>query len=175
MPQVSTKSLKQRTGLSLLTIRKALKSAGVQADSVGSVDEAAALAAIAANVDPARTAGHAVGGKGDVAEASGAATRGKLGTLADAKARSEIARADKLEIENRRRAGELVERAAVERAGVALFTQTRIALLAIASKVAPRLLGITDALDAQRIVDEAIREALAAFAEDQQALAEILA
>lgn len=174
MPQASTQTLKQRTGLSLPTIRKALKAAGVHADSAGSFDEATALAAIAANVDPARTAGHAVGGKGDVAEASGAGTRGALSTLADAKTRSEIARADKLEIENRRRAGELVERAAVERAGIALFAQTRIALMAVGSKIAPKLLNIADALTAQRLVEDAIRAALEALADEHAAMAEVL-
>ena len=175
MPLISTKAIKQSTGLSLPTIRKALKAAAVVPNSAGQYDEAAALAAIASQVDPARTAGHAVGGKGEVAEASGGSTRGSLNGYADARARSEEMRAQKLELEVRKRNGELVERAAVERAGVALFVQTRIALMAVGSKVAPQLLGVANALDGQRIVDEAIREALTAFANETAAIADILA
>jgi hypothetical protein len=174
MPLVSTKAIKQNTGLSLPTIRKALKAAGVGANSAGKYDEGAALAAIASQVDPARTAGHAVGGKGEVAEATGPAARASLNTYADARARSEEMRAQKLELEVRRRSSELVERAAVTRAGVSLFTQTRIALMAVPSKVASKLLNIADALEAQHIVEDAIRDALTVFADEQKAIAEVL-
>lgn len=174
MPIVTTKSLKSKTGLSLPTIRAAIKAAGIAADTTGNYDEAAALAAIKAQVDPARTAGHAVGGKGEVAEASGNATRGSLNTYADARAVSERYRAEKLSLEVRRSSGGLVERAAVERAGVMLFTQVRVALMAVGSKVAPKLIGVTEALDVQRVVEDGIREALTVLANEQAAIAEIL-
>jgi hypothetical protein len=169
MPFVTTKVLKTKTGLSLPTIRAALKAAEIIADATGKIDEAAALIALAEQVDPARTAGHAAGGFGEVAESTDAKTRGSLNTYADARAISEQMRARKLELEILHRSGELVEREQVKQIGVSIITSAKINLLALPSKLAPKLLGLSDAAVAQRIVEDAITEVLNALADDLNA------
>jgi hypothetical protein len=167
MPFVTTKTLKFKTGLSLPTIRAALKAAEVKADATGKFLEAAALAALAEQVDPARTAGHAAAGQGDV-------TGKPISAYADARANSERMRARKLELEILSRSGELVDREQVKQIGISIITSARIALLAVPSKVAPKLLDIKHALDAQRIVEEAIRDALGDLADELKFVAEVL-
>jgi hypothetical protein len=166
MPFVTTKTLKLKTGLSLPTIRAALKAANIEADT-GKFDEVSALAALAAQVDPARTAGHAAAGLGDVSSKP-------ISAYADARANSERMRARKLELEILSRSGELVDREQVKQIGTSLITSARIALLAVPSKVAPKLLDIKNALDAQRIVDQAIRDALGDLADELKFVAEVL-
>ena len=157
VPNVSLKRLKTETGLSIPTLRDACRRAGVPEDA-GCYDRDLALAAVRAQVDPARVAGHAVSGLGNVPIAN---------TYADARARSETARAEKLELETLVRRGELVERAAVTASCTEIVVRVRTALLGIGTRAAPLVLGKTDLLETINTINAAARQVLGELADDQ--------
>ena len=160
MPFVSAKQLKALCGLSIPTIRAACDRAGVAAVA-GNFDQDAALAAIAAEVDPARTAGHALSGLGDVSPTA------TVSAYASARARSEEARASKLELDAAIRTGRLVEREAVTAALVEVVVKVRTALLGIGSRAAPIVSGKTDLLEIADAINACAREVLGELADDQ--------
>ena len=160
MPFVSVKQLKAETGLSIPTIRAACERAGVPTVA-GAYDHDAALAAIRAEVDPARTAGHALGGLGDLTPTA------PVSAYASARARSEEARASKLELDASLRIGRLVEREAVTAALVEIVVKVRTALLGIGSRAAPLVMGRSDMLEIAEIINGAAREVLGELADDQ--------
>ena len=158
MPNVSVKQLKIDTGLSVPTIRDACRRAGVPSIA-GHFDRDAALAAVRSQVDPARVAGHAVAGLGNVPV---------VNSYADARARSETARAEKLELETSVRRGELVERAVVQATGVDFIVRVRTALLSVGSRAAPQVIGKTDHLTIADIINVTVREVLGELATHDQ-------
>ena len=160
MPFVSAKQLKAQTGLSVPTIRAACERAGVPAVA-GNYDHDAALAAIRAEVDPARTAGHAVSGLGNVSPTA------PVSAYASARARSEEARAAKLELDAALRSGRLVEREAVTAALVEIVVKVRTALLGIGTRAAPVVIGKTDMLEIADAINDAARDVLGELADDQ--------
>jgi hypothetical protein len=152
MPFVSAKFLKAETNLSVPTIRSAC--ALVRVPMQGDLyDRDAALAAIKAEVDPARVAGHAASGLGNQAVST-------VSTLASARARAEDARAHKLETENARADGRLVEREAVIAAGCDLIARVRGALLSVGQRAAPVVSGMTDHRKIADAINLAVREVL---------------
>ena len=155
MSLVSVKQLKVETGLSIPTIRDACRRANV-ACNAGHFDRDAALAAVRSQVDPARVAGHAVSGLGNVAVPN---------TYADARARSETARAEKLELETSVRKGELVERQAVTDSITEIVVRVRTAILGIGTRAAPLVLGDTDMLSVITKINHAAREVCAELAD----------
>ena len=160
MPFVSAKQLKAETRLSVPTIKSACERAGVPAVA-GNYDHDAALAAIRNEVDPARTAGHALGGLCDLTPTA------PVTAYASARARSEEARASKLELDASLRIGRLVEREAVTAALVEIVVKVRTALLGIGSRAAPLVMGRSDMLEIAEIINGAAREVLGELADDQ--------
>ena len=160
MPFVSAKQLKVETGLSVPTIRSACERAAVPSHA-GNFDHDAALAAIRDNVDPARTAGHALGGAGDLSPSA------PVSAYASARARSEEARAQKLELDAAIRSGRLVERESVTLALVEIVVKVRTALLGIGSRAAPLVIGRTDMLEIAEIINGAARDVLGELSDEQ--------
>lgn len=157
MSLVSAKQLKTETGLSVPTIRDACLRSGV-AETDGFYDRDAAIAAVKGNVDPSRVSGHAASGLGGQ---SGSA----ISALAISRARAEEARARKLETENARIDGTLVERAAVIAAGCDLIARVRGALLSVGQRAAPVVSGLTDHLTIADAINAAVREVLGELAD----------
>ncbi len=166
---LTVRDLKSRTGLDPKTIRKHLREAGVQEPMSGHFEAAAALRVLEARVDPQRRSEHLAAGRGNAA-----GSERPIGALAAAKAETEQLKADKMRLDVRKRQGELVERAAVIRELTSVVAQSRVALMALGSKLAPKLIGLTDALEAQRIVDDAIRGQLNALADQLMTQADAL-
>lgn len=73
--------------------------------------------------------------------------------------------ADKLEMENALRRGELREAADVDAAVIAAFTRVRSRLLAVPSKLAPKVVTAEDANAAEAEISVAIREVLRELSE----------
>ena len=160
MPFVSVKQLKAETRLSVPTIKAACERAGVP-NVAGAFDHDAALAAIRAEVDPARTAGHAVSGLGDLTPTA------PVSAYASARARSEEARASKLELDAALRTGRLVERESVTLALTEIVVRVRTALLGIGTRAAPIVIGKTDMLEIADAINAAARDVLEELADDQ--------
>lgn len=73
--------------------------------------------------------------------------------------------ADKLQMENALRRGELREAADVDAAMIAANTRVRAKLLAIPAKLAPKVITANDANEAETMLSEAIREVLRELSE----------
>ena len=81
------------------------------------------------------------------------------------KARKDAAHAEKAEMENAVRRGELLELSTVQTAGVDMALRVRARLMRIPSAAAPLLLGVEDQIDIQEIVEDQIRDALTELSE----------
>ncbi|QDM28400.1 hypothetical protein FNL56_21505 [Tardiphaga sp. vice304] len=148
-----------------------VKAAAVAADlphGRGGFNEDNLRAAVEDFADPARIAGHAASsGKTTLATTS-------TNTLANARARAEEARADKLELEHRVRVGELVEREAVTNVATDLIAAVRTSLLSLGYRIAPLITGSTDPQAIAGIINEQIRTALRELADPDRFLDEVL-
>jgi hypothetical protein len=97
-----------------------------------------------------------------------------LAALASARAASEQARARKLLLECESKERRLVEREAVTKAALEFATHVRNSLLGLSAKAAHRFVGVRTAEDAERILEELIREELTALSDvDAYVLGEI--
>lgn len=85
-------------------------------------------------------------------------------SLALAKLRKELALAERAELDVAERKGELMPRAEVEQATVARILEVRAALLGLAARVTPRVVG-QDGATVHGIVDEEARRICEGFAE----------
>lgn len=93
--------------------------------------------------------------------------------LVDERARLAKEQADKAQMENAARRGELVERADVDAAVVAAFTRVKSRLLAIPSKAAPVLLQAEDAPEAEIMIRQAVVEALTELSDPDELVASL--
>ncbi|MGJ0534276.1 hypothetical protein [Methylocystis sp.] len=88
-----------------------------------------------------------------------------LAALASARAASEQARARKLLLECETKERRLVEREAVTKAALEFAMHIRNGLLGFPARVAHKLVGAADAEAIERVLDDAIREELAALSD----------
>lgn len=152
------RQLATETGLDARTVGRILRDAGLVEHPGRRFDRAAARAAVEAGQTVDLEIGHAIGGRGNVGSPA-------ISTLSRAKARSEAARADKLELDVKRRAGELLPRKAVEEAARDIIRQAQQHFLAIGQRAAPRLVGHSDPRRIAEILDDEARGALAKLAD----------
>ncbi len=139
-----------------------LRAAGMRRDSAGTYLFEKAVAAILASLDPARSVGHVAGGD---ASALDDTTAGTISARANAHARYEELRSQKLEQEIAVRAGRLVSRAEVVALAKSVGAHIRTNVLAVAPKVAADCQG-KDTEAIQRILADALRDALISLTDD---------
>ncbi|MGH8759381.1 MAG: hypothetical protein ACREVW_07690 [Burkholderiales bacterium] len=77
----------------------------------------------------------------------------------DARTRRETADAERAEMETAKMAGRLIDRDSTERAIFDAFRQLRDAVIATAPRSAPKVIGMNDARDIERVVAEELRKA----------------
>jgi hypothetical protein len=147
-------------GVDHRTVRRALGRAGLTAGR-GGYDFGAAVAAVNANADPARVAGHAVTRDNGGAESP----------MMAARVRHEALKARRLEIENAKAEGALISRDAVTATGVHIITTTRTALLTLGHRCSEKVAGKTDVREITRLIDAEVRDVLGALADETQFLA----
>lgn len=94
----------------------------------------------------------------------GSTNKATTDDLIEAKTRKELALAELRELEVRQRRGELVEAAAVEAEWRAMAATIRAGMLAVASRVAPAVVGLTDEREIEDAVVAAIHEAMESIA-----------
>ena len=92
---------------------------------------------------------------------------GKAPDFLVARTKTEIARAELLEMQAARERGELLPKDEVEQTWSAEISAARNRLLLIPSKLAPKLLDQTDVREVQAMIEGAIKEALASMSAEE--------
>ncbi|MBH2008075.1 MAG: hypothetical protein I8H71_00340 [Xanthomonadaceae bacterium] len=77
----------------------------------------------------------------------------------DARARRETADAERAEMETAKMAGRLIDRDSTERAIFDAFRQLRDSTMASAPRAAPKVIGMNDARDIERVIADELRKA----------------
>lgn len=147
------------TGVNQATVRRALVLARLTSGR-GGYNFEQAIEVVKANADPARIAGHATTGRGEGGSAD------SISTLAEAKALSERLRARKLELENARVEGRLVDRKAVIETLTTIIGTARTECLALGVRCAPKLVGATDPKHIARTIEAEMRRILDGLSDD---------
>ena len=159
---VTGRQLADATGLDARTCRKHALAAGLHEYEGKRFERAPALDAIKANHDPDLTLGHAIAGRGN-AILPGATD------LTRNRARSEAARAHRLERENAKRDGELISRRAVETALSDIVARARQHFAGMGPRVASRLAVMDDERAIIELLDDEARITLRQLANDAHA------
>lgn len=170
--RASLKEIARQTAVDDKTVKRAILIAAL-AHGQGGYDLDDAMQAVRDHADPSLIAGHAINGRGEGGE-SGDAKPSATSTLANAKARGEIARADKIELELAVRRGQLVERDAVINVASDLIARVRTGLLTLGYRIAPQIAGLTDQQAIARIINDDIRLALRELADADRFTNEVL-
>ena len=151
--RIKITALSDRAHKSRGATRAILDAAGIGADAAGFYPLDAALKALEAASSPDKSLGRRAAMGSDEAPSS-------VQSLAAARARSETARAIKLELENKRLEGDLMSRETVVEAGKHFAAHVRAGLMSFGASVAPRLVGLSAAQIAAEI-EAATRDLLA--------------
>jgi hypothetical protein len=159
-PRGVIRRLADETGLDQATVRRALAAAGISEQACGD-DFAKAVEIVRANADPARIAGHAANGRGEGGSSNATST------LAEARARAELMRAEKLEIENAKAKRLLISREDVTDTCAKILSNARTALLEMGHRLAPKVAGKTDLGEIARITKDEVRTVLGVIADDK--------
>lgn len=144
---VSAKQLAEMTGLDARTCRTHALGAGLHEYEGRRFEREPALAAIKAGTDPRIALGNAAAGRGN-AVLPGAAK------LAEQKARSEAARAAKLERQNAKEDGQLFRKASIRTAGADIIARARTLAMGRGARLAARLAAMDDEAAIRRLLDE---------------------
>lgn len=154
-------------------VAELLKVSKIRADKNRLYPVADAITALAAFSDAGISIGKQIGADAPPSEVG--ERNMHLAALASARAASEQARARKLLIEVETKTGKLVSREAAQNAANEFATYTRNSLLGLPAKIAHRFVGVRSAEDAERILDEAIRDELTALSDvDSYVLGEMI-
>lgn len=176
----SIRKLEKIVGMSHTMLNRHLKAGKFQAEPGGGYDPEKVKAAIAANRDvsqpsqskgakAAKVAAHqhreAVGSEDQVEpDHEGNSTQAVFNR---AKAKREVTRAAQADLDLKKRLGELVEVAEVERTWATILTSIRGALLLLPAKLAPKVSVLKDPRECEMVIDREVRLALAGLSEYQ--------
>jgi phage terminase Nu1 subunit (DNA packaging protein) len=159
-PEAGITELAEAAGLSRDRAKQVLDTAKIKRDKYRKYPTELAMQALLAFSDAGKSTGHALNGYGNPD------TRNDhMQALAAARATAESARARKIELEVASKEGRLVSREAVNQAAVEFSTHIRNGLLGFPARIAHKLVGAADAEAIERVLDEAIREELAALSD----------
>ena len=150
-------------GVNQATVRRALAAANLSAGR-GGYDFDKAVEIVGAHADPARIAGHASSGRGE-------GGNGDVKTFSDIRAVSEGHRARKLELDNLKAEGRLIDRETVTETGISIIAAARTALLSLGHRTAAKVAGKTDIAEIARLIETEVRDVLGVLADDDKFLA----
>jgi hypothetical protein len=150
------------TGVNQKTVRRALEAAGLDAKTVTFEQ---ALPIVNAIADADRVLGHAASGRGEGGDTS------NISPYAAAKAQAELARAKKLEIQNAKAEGKLIDRDAVTETAIHIATTARTALLSLGYRLAEQVAGKTDLAQIAGIIESEVRTMLGELADESRFIA----
>ena len=152
-------------GVDHRTVRRALARADMKAGR-GGYDYEVAVAAVNTIADPARINGHAV-------TRANAGNGGVESPMIAARVTHERLKARRLEIENAKAEGELINRNAYTETGVSVIVAARTALLTLGHRCAEKVAGKTDVKEISRLIESEVRIVLGALAEPETFLAAV--
>lgn len=159
-PKGVVRQIADAAGLDPATVRRSLATAGVtEADAAANL--AKAVDTVKAIADSARIVGHAANGRGDGGNSE------QTDTLAAARAHAERLRARKLEIENAKAEGRLIDRQAYTETGARIIASVRTAFLALGYRLADKIAGKTDPKEIARIIEADVRDVLGVLADEK--------
>lgn len=158
--RASVKKIAEACGVTMTTARRHLALSNLS-HGRGGYPFAEACAFISEHADPARIAGHASLGRGDGGNAPA------TNSLAEARAMAERFRARKLELENAKTEGRLIDRETVTNTGVHIIATVRTAMLALGYRLAPKVANKSDLKDLARIVENEVRDVLGELADPE--------
>jgi hypothetical protein len=147
------------TGLDQATVRRALASSAMTEQECAA-DFAKAVETVRATADSDKVLGHSASGRGEGG--------GNSSAYADAKAQTELYRAEKFRLQNEQLAGRLIDRQDVTDTGIRILADARTAFLSLGLRVADRLVGKTDAREIARAIEAEARIVLGELADDQK-------
>jgi hypothetical protein len=156
-PKGTIRLVAEALGLDHGTVRHAVTAAGLDVKTV-TFEEAKRLTESIA--DPDRVIGHAAIGRGEGGYTGDA--------YAEAKAAEARQRTRKMELQNARLEGSLIDRKSVEVTGAKLLGDLRVALLALGVRVAPRVAGLADVKAVARLIEEEMRSTLTTFVGEEE-------
>ncbi|MDI4236803.1 hypothetical protein OZ411_28730 [Bradyrhizobium sp. Arg237L] len=163
-PKGIIRRLADDAGLDQATVRRALAASDIT-EAQAEADFDNAVEAVTAIADTAKVIGHAASGRGE----------GSSNAYAEARAQAELHRARKLELQNAKLEGSLVDRDAVTATGARIIAEVRTALLALGHRVASKAMGKTDAREIARIVEAEVRDVLGVLADEEKFFAALQA
>jgi|GEM_PF-2800936 len=159
-PRGTFRKIADETGLDQATVRRALEAAGMSEAQAGAeFINAVEIARDWADTD--KVIGHSASGRGEGGNRTSSA-------YADAKAQSELHRARKLELQNAKLEGSLVDREAVTETGIRVLSEVRTAILSLGNRVAPNLVGKSDVREIARIIEAEARDVLTSLADEKK-------
>jgi hypothetical protein len=158
-PKGIVRKIADETGLDQATVRRALAASDMSEQDC-EANFGKATENVRALVDSDRVLGHSASGRG---EGGGNST-----AYADAKAQTELYRAEKFRLQNEKLAGRLIDRQDVTDTGIRILANVRTAFLALGLRVADRLVGKTDAREIARAIEAEARTVLGELANDEK-------
>ena len=157
-PKGVIRRLADETALDQATVRRGLAAAGMS-EQACEADFAKAVEIVIAFSDTARVVGHAANGRGEGGSR-------EVSALAEAKAKREIQQVRRLEIQNAKAVGKLIDRDAVTATGMHIIATARTALLSLGYRLAEKVAGKTDVKEIARIVESEVRDVLGVLADE---------
>jgi phage terminase Nu1 subunit (DNA packaging protein) len=161
-------------GFSRPYVTKLVRQGVITRDANGQIDRDAAVAALAARRDPAKTLRRGrPAHKGEIT-AAGTQTSEALSTLMlKSRIKTEVERGKLAELDRKQREGELVERSEVEEAAFASARRIRDALLNIPGRVASLYAAETDPQKIHQNLEDEIRTVLIELIDETETSAKL--
>lgn len=156
-PKRVTRRIADKLALDPKTVRRALDAADMT-EAECEIDFEEALRIVRNWADTDRVIGHAANDRGDGGNRTNSA-------YSDAKAQSELHRARKLELQNAKLEGSLVDRQAATDTGVQVLAEVRTAFLSLSIRIASKLIGKSER-EITAVIDAEVRDILSGLADD---------
>ncbi|KYK44299.1 hypothetical protein A1D31_36750 [Bradyrhizobium liaoningense] len=158
-PRGAIRKVADETGLDQATVRRALAASNMTEQEC-EADFAKAVETVRAVADTDKVLGHNASGRGEGG--------GNSSAYADARAQTELYRAEKFRLQNEKLAGRLIDRQDVTDTGIRILADARTAFLSLGLRIADRLVGNTDAREIARAIEAEARIVLGELADDQK-------
>ncbi|MGY4570799.1 hypothetical protein [Bradyrhizobium sp. USDA 3256] len=157
-PKGVIRRIADETSLDQATARRLLAAADMTEPDC-EADFARAVEIVRQLADNDRVIGHAVNGRGQ---------GGANGEYAAAKADEMRYRAEKMRLDNERKRGNLIDRAAATETITRILGDLRATLLAMGGKLAPALVGQADGRAIAKLIDNEVRDTLTELADESK-------
>ncbi len=158
-PRGTISKIADETSLNQATVRRALKASNMSEEECAA-DFAKAVETVKAWADSDKVLGHSASGRGEGG--------GNGSAYTEAKAQTELYRAEKFRLQNEKLAGRLIDRQDVTDTGIRILADARTAFLSLGHRLADKLAGMTDAREIARAIEAEARIVLGELADEKK-------